>query len=178
MYGHTERKRRKIDHRQESVGEDLKTNDMQSRIGKISLSGVTEDDKTWHDWEYMYRWLVFQAQANFPATTQAIENWDGPNDVDLGGLNIGNSDTYLDEDIQRKLEAQYAQATFASCYAVEADTEQTIHGAHSILARLAELLDFDPPPELATSVDALPRIERHATLLDQSQTVADLEQIT
>ena len=144
-------------------------------LRKISLNGVKAEDKTGHDWEYMYTWMVFQARENFPLVTHAIEDWDGPSDVDLGGFNPGNSDAYLDEELQTKLEAQYAQAAFASCYAAEADTQQTVHGAHGILARLAELLDFIPPPDLATSVDSLPKIERHATLLDVSQTASDLD---
>ncbi|EMD00604.1 hypothetical protein BAUCODRAFT_99957 [Baudoinia panamericana UAMH 10762] len=159
MYGHTERKRRKLDHDH-------------ARVSKISLSGVTEDDKTGHDWEYMYQWLVSHAQSHFSMVTRCVEDWDGPGDVDLGGL--GKSRDYLDDEMQRKLEQQYAQAVFASCYAAEADTEETVKGAHSTLARLAELLDFIPPPDLATSVDSLPKIERHTTSLDASQTVADL----
>ena len=175
MYGHTERKRRKVRHDgdadRESRNDDAT---LATMTRKISLTGVSESDKTGHDWEHMYRWLVFQARENFPLVGRAVEEWDGPGDVDLGGFAQGIQGQYLDEDIQGKLEAQYAQAAFASCYAVEADTEETIHGAHAILARLAELLDFVPPPDLATSVESLPKVEKHAFKLDQSQTVADL----
>ena len=172
MYGHTERKRRKLDHNDETNGNVATlTNDM----GKISLRGVKEEDKTGHDWEYMFRWMVFHARENFQLIAHAIEDWDGPGDVDLGGFNIGNSDRYLDDDLQSKLEAQYAQAAIASCYAVRTDTQETISGAHAILARLAMLLDFIPPPDLATSVESLPKIERHAKVLGASHNVADLE---
>ena len=174
MYGHTDRKRRKLNPEDDAPTEQDKS-ELSCRLGKIALDGVSAEDATGHDWEYMYRWLVFHARENFPLAVHAVEDWDGPGDVDLGNLNTGNADRYLDEDVQIKLEAQYAQAVFACCYAVEADTQQTIHGAHTVLARLAELLDFIPPPDLATSVDSLPKIERHATLLDESQTLADLE---
>lgn len=174
MYGHTQRKRRKVRHERADDAEDDDTQ-LANRTRKISLSGVSEEDKTGHDWEYMYRWLVLQARENFRLVGHAVEEWDGPGDVDLGGLAPGSNDQYLDEDVQGKLEAQYAQAAFASCYAVETDTEETVKGAHAILARLAELLDFVPPPDLATSVESLPRIERHAFQLDESQTVKDLE---
>lgn len=172
MYGHTERKRRKVGH-EESSRQDADTT-LANRTRKVSLSGVTQEDKTGHDWENFYRWLVFQARDNFRLVGHAVEEWDGPSDVDLGGFAPGNNDQYLDEEVQVKLEAQYAQAAFAACYAVEADTEETIRGAHAILARLAELLDFVPPPDLATSVESLPKIEEHAFHLDESQTVADL----
>lgn len=175
MYGHTERKRRKVRHEGtdgNGVGADDAT--LANITRKISLTGVTEDDKTGHDWEYMYRWLVFQARENFPLVGHAVEDWDGPGDVDLGGYAPGNNNQYLEDEVQAKLEAQYAQAVFAACYAVEADTEETIRGAHAILARLAELLDFVPPPDLATSVESLPRIEKHASKLDHSKTLTDL----
>ena len=43
-----------------------------------------------------------------------------------------------------------------------------------MLARLAELLDFIPPPDLVASVENLPQIERQAASLDESQTLKDL----
>ncbi|KAK4548674.1 hypothetical protein LTR36_009585 [Oleoguttula mirabilis] len=189
MYGHTERKRRKLSrtpkHPSSAQGEashdhDNEKNDdtdqAETNIKKIALDGITAADKTGHDWEYMYQWLVAHAVDHFPRITACIEAWDGPGDIDLGGLDdrSGAVRPYLDEDVQRKLELQYAQAAFAACYAVQADTAEVVRGAHGVLARLAELLDFIPPPDLATSVDSLPKIERHATVLDASQTVADL----
>lgn len=171
MYGHTERKRRKVQPDDDDEDDDAT---LAKQTTKISLSGVQEEDKTGHDWEYLYHWLVLQARENFSLICHAVEEWDGPGDVDLGGFAPGNNDQYLDEDVQGKLEAQYAQAAFAACYAVQADTEATVKGAHAILARLAELLDFIPPPDLASSVESLPKIEEHAFRLDKSQTVADL----
>lgn len=174
MYGHTERKRRKLGHTHthERQGSD-NVEDVARRVRKISLDGVTAQDKTGHDWEYMYRWMVYHAVDNFEMVSRAVEDWDGPGDVDLGQFERGGIH-YLDEDEQRKLELQYAQAAFASCYAAEANSPETVRKAHDVLAKLAELLEFIPPPDLATSVDSLPRIERHATKLDQSQTVTDL----
>ncbi|KAI6847907.1 secretory pathway Sec39 [Hortaea werneckii] len=180
MYGHTERKRRKLDQGRQghdAAEPDGRQNDdeadLSRRTRKISLSGVTQEDKTGHDWEYMYRWLVLHAVSNFPLVTSCIEEWDGPGDVDFGGFDQGQG-KYLEEDLQRKLELQYAQAAFASCYAAQSDTQETVKSAHGVLARLAELMDFIPPPDLATSVESLPKLERHAAKLDESQTVADL----
>ncbi|KAH9828854.1 secretory pathway protein Sec39, partial [Teratosphaeria destructans] len=173
MYGHSERKRRKLGHDESDREEGV--DGLARHVRKISLSGVASDDKTGHDWEALYAWLVQHARTQFDMVTQCIEGWDGPADVDLGGYGAaGDAGGYLDDELQRKLERQYAQAAFAACYAVQADTEATVRGAHAILARLAELLEFIPPPDLATSVDALPRIERHATRLDESRTTRDL----
>lgn len=178
IYGHTERKRRKLD--RENTGErnkgsqETSVDDVSYRMKKVGLNGVTSEDKTGHDWEYVYKWLVQSASDHFDTVVAAIENWDGPGDVDLGGYHAGNRD-YLEEDLQRKLELQYAQAAFAACYAVTADTEETVKSAHDVLARLAELLDFVPPPDLATSVESLPKVERQATIMEHSEDVSLLE---
>ncbi|UJO11363.1 uncharacterized protein CLAFUR5_00331 [Fulvia fulva] len=171
MYGHTERKRRRLDHDQHDASEEVIK--MSEGVRKIRLDGVKYGDRTGHDWEYMYEWLVKHAVKNFDIVSQAVDDWDGPADIDLGGYDRAGFQ-YLDEDEQQKLELQYAQAAFASCYAAQDDTPETVRRAHNVLAKLAELLDFVPPPDLASSVDSLPKVERHATKLEQSQTVADL----
>lgn len=169
MYGHTERKRRKLEYTADARTGISDVETVTRKVRKISLTGVSQEDLTDHDWEYMYRWILTSASEDFGLVAQAVEGWDGPSDVDLGGFDH-ESIGYLDDDVRSKLELRYAQAAFASCYAAQADTEKTIREAHSILARLAELLDFIPPPDLATSVDALPKIERHAKRLDDSGT--------
>lgn len=177
MYGHTERKRRKLLEKrpEEDSGkaQDGDDDEIVRRTRKISLSGVTPQDKTGHDWEYVYDWMVQHATSNFPLITSCVEEWDGPSDVDLGESGQGLGD-YLGEEVQRKLELQYAQAAFASCYAAQSDTQETVKNAHGVLARLAELLDFMPPPDLASSVESLPKIERHAARISESQSLMDL----
>lgn len=153
---------------------DPAVDDLTDDIRKIELSGVQASDKTSHTWECLYHWLVQTATTHFPLAVELIESWDGPRDIDTADL-LPNQLTspYLPEELQRKLDLSYAQSCFAACYASPSDTQQTVRGAHAILARLAELLDFLPPPDLATSVDSLPRIERHTLKLEQSERVAD-----
>lgn len=175
MYGHTERKRRRLDHKkQQRRSEAADETDLAEGVRSIGLDGVSAEDKTGHDWEHAYLWMVQNAQNQFSLITQLIEDWDGPSDVDFGGYEKGEHRPYLDDDVQRKLELQYAQAAFASCYAAQSSSKETIQGAHGVLARLAELLDFLPPPDLATSVESLPRVEKHALTLEESQTLQDL----
>ncbi|KAG9632487.1 secretory pathway Sec39, partial [Aureobasidium melanogenum] len=142
MYGHTERKRRRLDSEQDPNHDEQTTVRSPPRTAFIKLDGVSKHDKTGHDWEYVFQWMVHNAVNSFPLVTNLIEEWDGPGDVDLGGFH--NPQDYLDDDTQAKLERQYAQAAFASCYAAEADTPETIDGAHGILVRLAQLRDFEP----------------------------------
>ena len=157
VYGHTERKRRKLGRGEENASTTQK---------RISLSGATEDDVTDHDWEYAYKWLTHKAVEDFPMVTNAVEEWNGPADVDFGDY-MGDT-LYLEDELRHKLDKRYAQSAFAACYAVEANSAEAIDGAHGILVRLAELLDFEPPPDLATSVEQLPVIDRHASLLHES----------
>lgn len=182
MYGYTERKRRRLNAEREKEKQRPQSkqengagaDDLADGVRKIKLDGVSEKDKTGHDWEFAYSWMVHHAQDNFPLITHLIEDWDGPSDVDFGGYEKGELRPYLDDDVQRKLELQYAQAAFASCYSARSSSKETIQGAHGVLARLAELLDFLPPPDLATSVESLPRVEKHALAVEDSQTLQDL----
>lgn len=180
MYGHTERKRRKLnaigsdDHRLPSYPERSEAaRGAPGRAAFIGLEGVSSEDKTGHDWEYVFHWLVHHAADDFALVTNAVEEWDGPGDVDLGDYIDGS--VYLEKDTQTKLERQYAQAAFAACYAVKADTDETVQGAHGILVRLAQLLDFEPPPDLATSVQQLPKLDRHTELLQATENTDLLE---
>ncbi|KAF2834732.1 secretory pathway Sec39 [Patellaria atrata CBS 101060] len=129
---------------------------------RFSVDGRAEelqDERTRekHGWEHVFTWLVKLAIQDFPLAAATVEEWDGPGDVDLGGY-VKLHD-YLSEEEQRTLEMRYAQAVLAIPYAVEADTPETIHNAHGLLVRLARLLDFDPPPDLATSIELLPKID-------------------
>ncbi|KAK0964946.1 hypothetical protein LTR91_018208 [Friedmanniomyces endolithicus] len=177
MYGHTERKRRKMnpDSRESarSAPDTVERGGPRGTARKVPLDGITDEDKTGHDWEGMFRWMVANAKRDLTVIAHLIEDWDGPSDVDLGGFSEGGRE-YIDEEVLRKLELQYAQAAFAACYAAEGDTQEIIRGAHGILARLAELLDFLPPPDLASSVDSLPLVERQLPELGTSDSVNNL----
>lgn len=177
VYGHSDRKRRRVvamkASRAPSQSQSQSHPQSPTHSGFIHLDGVGEKDKTDSEWEYAYQWLVAEAAENFSLVVNAVEEWDGPGDIDLGGYAPVQS--YLDDDTQQKLERQYAQAAFAACYTVTADTPDTINGAHGILCRLAQLLDFEPPPELATTVQQLPHLDRHAELLHATESTVFLE---
>ncbi|EOD49153.1 putative protein transport protein [Neofusicoccum parvum UCRNP2] len=63
----------------------------------------------------------------------AVEYWDGPGDVDLGGYEDPSRQDGLDEEVQACLEQRYAQAAFASVYSADSNTRETIEAAHSVL---------------------------------------------
>lgn len=142
MYGHTSRKRRRMSGLQ---------GDQDVAMGGMSLD--SENKKPEHNWEQVYAWMVGRAVTDFPTVAMAIEDWDGPEDVDMGGY--ANRTTLMDDDERADLEQRYAQAAFAACYAAQTNTNHAVHAAHGVLSRLAELRDFIPPPDLATSVEQL-----------------------
>ncbi|KAF2092153.1 secretory pathway Sec39 [Saccharata proteae CBS 121410] len=161
MYGCYQRKRRKLDGSIEDTSTDLD--------GQSDKHNSTNEN---HDWEYIYTWLARLAANDFELASGAIEHWDGPSDVDLGGYEATHG--YLSEDLLRHLERRYSQAAFACVYSAEDDSRETVEAAHSVLVRLAELLDFEPPPNLATSVEMLPKISKQTDIL-QGTTTAVLQ---
>ncbi|KAF2486624.1 Sec39 domain-containing protein [Neohortaea acidophila] len=144
-YGHTGRKRRKLSSPHDSSIEDT---------GDASAAGVEQSE---HVWDPVFQWMVLQSHTHFPTITRAVEAWDGPDDVDLGGSTLGAKPPHLDADDQRKLRTRYVQTAFAACYVVEDDTIDTIRRAHSVMSRIAVLLDLAAPDDLDFSADALPK---------------------
>ena len=166
MYGHNERKRRKLNSAQRQSIVD--GGHERSRGGSLDDTAALHELVMKEDWEYFFTWLVRTAPKNFPLVTSAIENWDGPGDVDLGGYEDGRE--YLSEELQRTLELRYGQSALASVYTVDADTQAAIEGAHSLLVRLATLLDFETPPDLTTNLDLFPKIDPSSPILSEIST--------
>lgn len=135
--------------------------------GADAAPGAAKDH---HDWEHVYAWMVRRAPQRFDLISDAFENWDGPRDIDLGGYGDPNHQDGLDEDVYQYLRNRYAQAAFSSVYSAESNTRDTIEAAHGVLVRLANLMDFVPPPDLATSVEMLPKIEGRTSVLNESST--------
>jgi len=131
-----------------------------------AFEGTNRDNFLQHDWDYVFRWLVHQSATHFPVVAKAIEGWEGVNDVDLAGY----AQQELKPEIKRMLDLGYWQAAYAAVYTVESDTAETIEGAHSLLCRIATLCGFEPPPELATSMELLPRLDAHASDLENTTT--------
>ncbi|KAF2261740.1 secretory pathway Sec39 [Lojkania enalia] len=150
MCGANERKRRKLDveHRRRSSG---------------AQRGRAQDD-----WECLFSWMVRTSKEDFALVASAITEWDGPEDIDLGGFDEGH--VYIDEDYQRLLELRYAQAAMASVYLVENNVLTSVQTSHSILSRLNTLLNFDPPQSLNAGLESLPSYDLSSPILQDSTT--------
>ncbi|KAK7531537.1 Sec39 domain-containing protein [Phyllosticta citribraziliensis] len=160
IYGSKQRKRRKLGGtRRKSVAEALK-----KESSPQNPDQAPNAPKDFYDWEYVFVWLVHTAPNHFDIVSNTIDRWDGPADIDTGGYDAPD-DMYLDDSSKTSLHVRYAQAAFASVYSAESESRDTVEAAHSVLVRLAELLKFEPPPDLATSVEMLPRIDSHSSVL-------------
>ncbi|KAF2249166.1 secretory pathway Sec39 [Trematosphaeria pertusa] len=152
MCGANDRKRRK-----------LSTED---RRASVTEKSTQEPD----DWECLFEWLVHTSRADLPLVSSVICEWDGPDDMDLGGYEEGRD--YVGDETRRKLELRYAQAALACLYLVESSSTETIQTAHALLTRVSELLNFDPPPGLNVSVDSLPSYGLKVSMAQQTSTGA------
>lgn len=176
MYGSNERKRRKLNNATGTRRASL-TVAAARDVQRIEEDGAASEDlNTEHEWEHAFDWLARKAAHDFPLVTETIEEWGGPSDVDMGGYEDPNEPAVQPE-VERKLHIQYVQAAYAAAYAVESDTSQTIEGAHSLLVRLADLMEFEPPPDLATSVEMLPKIDDQSWVLTETSSAALLPNV-
>lgn len=118
------------------------------------------------DWDSLFQWLLHTSKEDLPLVTAAISEWDGPEDMDLGGFEEGRD--YVDEDTQRRLEMQYAQTALACLYLVDGSDVATLQTAHALLTRICDLLHCDPPPDLNIGVESLPAYDLKIPILQDA----------
>lgn len=119
-----------------------------------------------HDWVCLFQWLLQTSQENLPLISVAINGWDGPEDMDLGGFEEGRD--YVPDEPQRQLEIHYAQTAVAILYLIEKSDLATLQIVHSFLKRICDLLSYDPPPELGIGVESLPSYDLDDHILHDS----------
>ncbi|KAH9873214.1 hypothetical protein J1614_005612 [Plenodomus biglobosus] len=150
MCGANDRKRRKL------------TGDGQK--ASISQEKLHESD----DWDSLFWWLLHTSKNHLHLVTTALREWDGPEDMDLGGYEEGRD--YIDDDQQRRLEIGYAQTILACLYLVDKEDTETLHTAHSLLQRMCDLLNYNPPPDLTISPENLPKYDVQTPFLQDCTT--------
>jgi hypothetical protein len=133
MYGDNRAKRRKLRKASATGGQ---------AVTPLHEGPILDDQYT--SWEEVFKWITNQASASWKTAVQAIEQWDGPGDVDLGGY----ATEWLNEEQQQHLEKRYGRAALASAYLVPEASLEALSGVHRILVRTITLLDFDRIPTL------------------------------
>ncbi|KAI1806362.1 secretory pathway Sec39 [Daldinia bambusicola] len=103
-------------------------------------------------WEHVLEWITTQASKSWGVAVKAIDQWDGPGDVDLGGY----ASMWLEDDEQEHLEQRYARAALASAYLIPEASVEALNGVNSIVTKIMALLDQDPCPTLQVASSLLP----------------------
>jgi protein transport protein SEC39 len=143
MYGNIRWKRRRVRRRSEL---DAKT------VAPLDENTTVEDHSS-AAWEEVFRWIISQATASWTTCVEAIEQWDGPGDVDLGGY--GDGTAFLDEQEMERLEKRYARAILSAAYLAPEASVEAMTGIHRILSRINTLLDFERMPSLQSAAALL-----------------------
>jgi hypothetical protein len=156
MCGANDRKRRRLSN--------------EGRRASIAQEQTREPD----DWECLFQWILHTSKENLQLATTAINEWDGPEDMDLGGYEEGRD--YVNEEQQRRLEMQYAQTALACLYLVDKSDVPTLQTAHSLLGRICDLMNHEPPPHLNVGVESFPAYDVQEPLLENGTTALLQEQ--
>ena len=142
MYGDSQWKRRRVS----------RSSDWDAQRVTPLDEVVPEEPKS-AGWEEVFKWITFQATNSWITCVEAIEQWDGPGDVDLGGY--GNGTVWLEEHEQQNLKRRYARAALAAAYLIPEASAEALTGVQRILARLITLIDVDRIPTLPAAAALL-----------------------
>ncbi|ODH19658.1 hypothetical protein ACO22_06162 [Paracoccidioides brasiliensis] len=128
MYGHARSKRRRLNHLEHSGSIGIFDNQNSSRGSRTS------------GWQDVNEWLLSTSIRDFPLAVEAVEQWSGPQDMDLGGYSDHGEPVLSDEETELAL--NYGQAALAAIYAATETTSETLDGSCRILCRIASLLEI------------------------------------
>lgn len=113
--------------------------------------GAPASHKSCPGWEQLLEWLTAQAAISWKVAVRAIEQWDGPDDADLGGY----GSMWLGDEEQGYLESRYARAALAAAYLVPEASIEALNGVNAIITKVANLLGEDPIPTLQVASSLL-----------------------
>lgn len=129
MYGSGRPKRRKLS--------------LAARRNSISTS---QDDTISHrtnasGWHEVNEWLLSRSQVDYDRVVGAFANWNGPEDVDLGGYEKENETLPGDEGAT--LRKRYGQAGLAVVYANPDTSKRALEGSFQVISSVAKLLELE-----------------------------------
>lgn len=94
-----------------------------------------QDRTTGRGWLSVNEWLLTRSLVDFESVVGAFTNWDGPQDVDLGGY-----DDEKDSDDLADLHFRHGQCGLAVVYANSDITREALEGSAQIVERISRLL--------------------------------------
>jgi hypothetical protein len=182
IHGESARKRRRLNHNRSrsrpknTIEESL----AQDTLARDADQGRTSEDVQ-HSWQPTFERIIQTARSKLPLIASAIEEWDGPEDVDLG-ISLVTAKKLPQS--QPQLQTKYVQTALAAIYAAESAEYETISAAWKIVQKLGRIVaaDSDLPilenelanlPSLVSNIDSklsdLPSmVLEHSSLLQQN----------
>lgn len=129
MYGHSRPKRRRLN---------PATRRNSTSLAQSDAPPVTGDRAGWN---YVNEWLLSRSLVDQDSVVSAFVNWDGPEDVDLGGYD--DETEVRPAEKMRELRTRYGQSGLAVVYANANTSEPSLEGSIRIVSRIAQLLDLE-----------------------------------
>jgi hypothetical protein len=106
-------------------------------------------------WEQFLEWLTSQAATSWTVAVSVIEQWGGPEDLDLG--EVTNSE-FTEPQLQY-LQQGYSRAVLASAYLISESTVEALPSAYQITSQMRSLLGYeDISSTLEVAVSRLPSL--------------------
>ncbi|KAK7425440.1 hypothetical protein QQZ08_008119 [Neonectria magnoliae] len=124
---------------------------MQKPVNNTSGEPSAEATLSCPGWEQALEWLVLQASRSWEVALGTIEQWGGPEDIDL----IESVNMWFQEPQQRYLDRSYAQAALASAYQIPDATVDALEGAYKMCFKIISLMDQDCDATLQAAASAL-----------------------
>lgn len=154
LYGSKRSKRRRLNEtaRQNSI----------SYIQGASKPGATE----LAGWEYVNEWLLSRSLVDRESVVSAFTNWNGPEDIDLGGYD--ESGAGLSSNEARELLIRYGQSGLAVVYAHADSSRAALERSFQVLSRVAQLLDLEDHSYFHSTDSALPSVDYDAKLISST----------
>jgi hypothetical protein len=115
-------------------------------------------------WAHFLGWLVGQSARSWRVAVQAIEEYNGPADEDIGPIDSPHpQDTQLDHLLQ-----SYLRAALASAYSIQETSLDGLTGIWHILRRVRALANFDEVKTLEMEADDPPALGGFESILDSN----------
>ncbi|KAJ5122128.1 hypothetical protein N7526_009065 [Penicillium atrosanguineum] len=146
-----------------------------ARQNSISyIQGTPKPDPTeMAGWEYVNEWLLSRSLVDHQSVVNAFNNWNGPEDTDLGGYE--ETDKKASSDQAKELLSRYCQSGLAVVYAHADSSKAAIERSCQVLDRVAMLLTLDDCSYLDSPESPLPSVDYDANLISSTTRVSLLQ---
>lgn len=105
-------------------------------------------------WHHFMQWILTQSSRSWPLAVRAVEEYNGPADIDLGPVTAAHpQDTKLDRLLQ-----SYLRAALGSAYSIPETSVDGLAGAWQILSRVHGLMDMGTLDTLEAESISFPQL--------------------